>query len=42
MLIHPEIWVYPGKTMGQTMRAMVAAEGERRLAQLADDGIDLA
>jgi hypothetical protein len=41
VLIHPEIWVYPGQTMGQTMRAMVAAEGERRLAQLADDGIDL-
>jgi hypothetical protein len=41
VLIHPEIWVYPGRTMGQTMRAMVAAEGERRLAQLADDGIDL-
>ena len=41
VLIHPEIWVYPGETMGQTMRAMVAAEGERRLAQLADDGIDL-
>lgn len=42
VLIHPAIWVYPGQTMGQTMRAMVAAEGERRLAQLADDGIDLA
>jgi len=42
MLVHPEIWVYPGATMGSTMRAMLAAERERRLVQLADDGIDLA
>jgi len=42
ILIHPEIWVYPGATMGQTMRAMVEAEKARRLEHLADDGIDLA
>jgi len=42
LLTHPEIWVYPGSTMGQTMRAMLDAERERRLAQLADDRIDLA
>ena len=42
VLVHPAIWVYPGQTMGQTMRAMVADEAERRLAQLANDGIDLA
>jgi len=41
ILIHPEIWVYPGATMSQTMRAMVEAEKARRLEQLADDGIDL-
>lgn len=41
LLVHPEIWVYPGKTMGQTMRAMVEAERVRRLEQLADDRIDL-
>ena len=41
ILVHPEIWVYPGATMGQTMRAMVEAEKARRLEQLADDGIDL-
>jgi hypothetical protein len=41
VLVHPEIWVYPGATMGQTMRAMIAAEGERRLQQLAADGIHL-
>jgi len=42
ILVHPEIWVYPGTTMGQTMRAMMDAEKARRLHQLADDGIDLA
>jgi len=42
LLTHPEIWVYPGATMGATMRAMLDAERERRLAQLADDRIDLA
>ena len=42
LLTHPEIWVYPGATMGRTMRAMLDAERERRLAQLAEDRIDLA
>ena len=41
LLTHPEIWGYPGETMGQTMRAMLEAEKERRLQQLADDRIDL-
>ena len=41
LLTHPEIWAYPGSTMGQTMRAMLDAERERRLAQLAEDRIDL-
>lgn len=41
VLVHPEIWVYPGTTMGQTMRAMLAAEADRRLQQLSEDGIDL-
>jgi hypothetical protein len=41
ILVHPEIWVYPGETMGDTMRAMVEAEGMRRLEQLAADGIHL-
>jgi hypothetical protein len=41
LLTHPEIWVYPGSTMGETMRAMVDAERERRLLQLAEDRIDL-
>ena len=42
LLTHPEIWAYPGTTMGATMRAMLEAERERRLAQLAEDRIDLA
>jgi hypothetical protein len=41
LLIHPEIWVYPGATMGETMRAMLDAESARRLEQLAADNIDL-
>jgi hypothetical protein len=41
ILVHPEIWVYPGATMGQTMKALLEAEKQRRLGQLADDGIDL-
>jgi hypothetical protein len=41
LLIHPEIWAYPGSSMGETMRAMLDAERERRLAQLAEDRIDL-
>jgi hypothetical protein len=41
LLTHPEIWVYPGDTMGATMRAMLEAERERRLGQLAEDRIDL-
>lgn len=41
LLVHPEIWVYPGATMGETMRAMLDAERGRRLEQLAADRIDL-
>ena len=41
LLIHPEIWVYPGNTMRETMLAMLDAEHDRRLAQLAADRIDL-
>ena len=42
LLTHPEIWAYPGETMGETMLAMLDAERERRLEQLAADRIDLA
>ena len=41
ILVHPEIWVYEGATMGLTMRAMLNAEKTRRLEQLAADGIHL-
>jgi len=41
LLTHPEIWVYPGRTMGETMLAMLDAERELRLRQLAADRIDL-
>jgi hypothetical protein len=41
LLTHPEIWVYPGTTMRETMLAMLDAERERRLVQLAEDRIDL-
>ena len=42
LLLHPEIWAYPGATMKETMTAMLDAERARRLAQLAADNVDLA
>ena len=41
LLVHPEIWVFEGDTMRGTMLAMLKAEREKRLIQLADDRIDL-
>jgi hypothetical protein len=41
LLTHPEIWVYPGATMRETMHAMLDAERGRRLDRLAEDRIDL-
>jgi hypothetical protein len=41
LLTHPEIWAYPGGTMGETMHAMLDAERERRVEQLRADRIDL-
>ena len=41
LLTHPEIWVFPGATMRETMLAMLDAERKRRLEQLAADRIDL-
>jgi hypothetical protein len=41
LLVHPEIWVYPGATMRESMLSFLDAERERRLAQLAEDRIDL-
>ena len=39
LLIHPEIWVYPGETMGETMRSLLDAERDLRLGQLREDRI---
>ncbi|MDQ3823353.1 MAG: hypothetical protein M3321_08955 [Actinomycetota bacterium] len=41
LLTHPEIWVYPGSTMRETMHAMLDAQRELRLEQLVEDRIDL-
>ena len=41
VLVHPEIWVYEGATMGLTMRSMLNAEKARRLDQLRADDVDL-
>ena len=41
LLTHPEIWAYDGETMGETMRAMLAAKQQEGLEQLAADRIDL-
>ena len=41
LLVHPEIWVYPGETMRETMLAMLDTEREVRLDQLEADRIDL-
>lgn len=41
LLTHPEIWVYPGRTMRETMGSMLDAEREQRLRRLAEDRIDL-
>ena len=41
ILVHPEIWVYPGSTMAATMQAMLDAQRSHRFALLGDDRIDL-
>lgn len=41
LLTHPEIWVYQGATMRETMHSMLERERARRLEQLAEDRIDL-
>jgi hypothetical protein len=41
LLVHPEIWVYPGGSMRETMEAMLDSERERRRGLLAEDRIDL-
>lgn len=41
LLVHPEIWVYPGETMRKTMDAMLDAKRAEWLDYLANDRIDL-
>ena len=41
LLTHPEIWVYDGQTMRETMESMLAASREERWSQLERDRIDL-
>jgi hypothetical protein len=41
LLVHPEIWFYPGETMRETMLAMLDAERELCLDRLEADRIDL-
>jgi hypothetical protein len=41
LLVHPEIWAFPGATMRETMLAMLDAERAQRLEQVAADRIDL-
>jgi hypothetical protein len=41
LLIHPEIWVYEGKTMGETMQSFLDADRAVRLEHLRADRIDL-
>jgi hypothetical protein len=41
LLVHPEIWVYEGATMGETMRSFLEADKAVRLEHLRHDRIDL-
>jgi hypothetical protein len=41
LLVHPEIWVYEGVTMGETMRSMLDAKRGQWLEALAADRIDV-
>ena len=41
LMTHPEIWVYEGATMRESMETMLAAEREHRWRQLEEDRIDL-
>jgi hypothetical protein len=41
LLTHPEIWVYPGSTMRETMVSMLDAERELDVERLTADRIDL-
>jgi hypothetical protein len=42
LLVHPEIWVYPGATMRETMHSLLDCMRGTWLGHLANDRIDLA
>jgi hypothetical protein len=42
LLVHPEIWVYEGTTMRETMEAMLEAKRNEWVEALIDDRIDMA
>jgi hypothetical protein len=42
LLVHPEIWVYDGSSMRETMHSLLDAKRDEWLRQLAGDRIDLA
>ncbi len=41
LLIHPELWVYEGDTLADTMESFLTADGDARLEHLRADRIDL-
>jgi hypothetical protein len=41
LLVHPEIWVYPGGTIRETMTAMLEAKHDLRWEQFADARLDV-
>lgn len=41
LLVHPEIWVFPGDNMRETMNAMLEATRELRWKQFADARLDV-
>jgi hypothetical protein len=41
LLVHPEIWVYDGDTMGESMRSFLETDHAARLELLHEDRIDL-
>jgi hypothetical protein len=42
LLVHPEIWVYPGSTMRETMEAFLDSDRDARRRAMLDNRIDLA
>jgi hypothetical protein len=41
LLVHPEIWAFPGETMRETMEAFLDADRAARFELLKHDRIDL-